>query len=159
MPPITALLHTANDASRLGRCLETLFPCDEILIVDHFSSDSTKRLASRYGARFVCADSRTAADYAHLAKNDWILCLDPSESLSEGLQASLFEWTLLRPDEVSKPAFNISGREQIGEAWRQKTAPETRLIRRTWNRWNGYRPNLDTSATVLEGDLLRIAWP
>ena len=38
MPPITALLHTMNDALRLGRTLEMILPCAEILIVDHRSA-------------------------------------------------------------------------------------------------------------------------
>jgi glycosyltransferase involved in cell wall biosynthesis len=57
MPPITALLHTTNDALRLGRALETLLPCAEIIIVDHHSADATRRIARDYGARIVTADS------------------------------------------------------------------------------------------------------
>jgi glycosyltransferase involved in cell wall biosynthesis len=159
MPPLTALLHTSNDALRLGRALETLFPCNEIVVVDHFSFDSTERIAKRYGVRYVSADQRAASEYARMTANDWILCLEPSESLSEALQASLFEWSLLRADEVQPSAFNISGREQIGEVWRPTEGFETRLIRRTWNRWNGDRPALDPLAPALEGDLLKIAWP
>lgn len=159
MPPFTALLHTANDGLRLGRALETLFPCNEILVVDHFSSDSTERAARRYGVRFVRAEQRSASEYAQMAANAWILCLDASESLSEALQASLFEWSLLRADEVLPSAFNISAREQIGEIWRPGKAPETRLIRQPWTRWNGNRPTLDPGVPALEGDLLRIAWP
>jgi glycosyltransferase involved in cell wall biosynthesis len=159
MPPITAILHTANDALRLGRCLETLLPCNEILIVDDFSFDSTNRVANRYGAHFIRADGQTASDYARLATNAWILCLDPSESLSEGLQASLFEWGLLRAEEVLTSGFNIPAREQIGEVWQRRAIPETRLVRRTWTRWNGCYPALDPEAPTLEGDLLKIAWP
>ncbi len=50
MPPITAFLHTHNDARHLGRALESLRPCDEILIIDHGSTDSTLRVAREYGA-------------------------------------------------------------------------------------------------------------
>ncbi len=159
MPPITALLHTANDELRLGRALETLLPCREILIVDHNSSDSTKRVAQRYGARFVCADRRAASEYAHLAMNDWILCLAPSESLTEMLQATLFEWSLLGGVEVSEQSFNLSAREQVGELWQQRPAVETRLVRRTWASWNGHLPAFDPESPVLEGNLLCIAWP
>jgi glycosyltransferase involved in cell wall biosynthesis len=159
MPPFTTLLHTSNDALRLGRSLETLFPSNEILVVDHLSSDSTERIAQRYGVRFVNADQRDDWEYSQMAANDWILCLEPSESTSEALQASLFEWSLLRADEVLPSAFNISVREQIGEVWRPAAAPETRLIRRTWTRWNGHRPILVPEAPTLEGHLLRIAWP
>jgi len=63
MPHITALLHTANDALRLGRALETLRACDEIMIVDHESSDATVRIAREYGAQILPrksgADPRT----------------------------------------------------------------------------------------------------
>jgi glycosyltransferase involved in cell wall biosynthesis len=55
MPPITALLHTRNDALRLGRALEMLLPCAEILIVDHDSGDATHRIAHQYGARIIGA--------------------------------------------------------------------------------------------------------
>jgi hypothetical protein len=33
MPKITALLHTHNDALRLGRALDSLRPCDEVLVI------------------------------------------------------------------------------------------------------------------------------
>ena len=55
MTSITALLHTHNDALRLGRALETVYACDDILIVDHGSEDSTVRVARDYGARVMSA--------------------------------------------------------------------------------------------------------
>src|ERR1700686_5001163 len=96
MPPITALLHTANDALRLGRALETLLPCAEILIVDHGSADATRRIAREYGARIVIAHNQAPAHhYLALAGHDWIFCIAPAESITESLQASLFEWSAL----------------------------------------------------------------
>ena len=84
MPPITALLHTENDALRLGRCLETLYPCDHILIVDHGSRDGTVHIAREYGARVVVATSGTSPDqYARSVTPGWILSLEPRESLTE----------------------------------------------------------------------------
>jgi len=101
MPPITAILHTHNDAVRLGRALETLHPCDEILIVDHGSTDATLHVARQHAARIsIAAPGQTPSDQAAAACHDWILCLLPSESLSEGLQASLFEWKLYESEEV-----------------------------------------------------------
>src|ERR1700730_10220583 len=92
MPPITALLHTTNDALRLGRSLETLLPCAEIIIVDHHSADATRRIARAYGARIVTADSQAAAHhYLNLASHDWIFCIEPAESITEELQARVFE--------------------------------------------------------------------
>jgi hypothetical protein len=165
MPPITALLHTTNDALRLGRALETLLPCAEILIVDHHSADATRHIAREYGARIVAADTHAAANhYLDLARYDWILCMEPAESITEGLQASLFEWSALPSHGVvggaaGAPAFSLFVREQTGESWLQFPAPETRLIPRGWTQWHGRLPAHEPFALVLEGELLRFSSP
>jgi hypothetical protein len=161
MPPFTALLHTANDALRLGRALETLFPCSEILIVDHQSSDSSRRIAREYGARVVLADTRPSSPhYLDLARHDWVFCLSPAESITEALQASLFEWSLLPAATVTgAQAFSVSAREQVGEDWRDFPTLETRLVPRNWTFWSGRLPGRDPSAVALEGALLRFAFP
>lgn len=160
MPPLTALLHTSNDALRLGRALETLLPCAELLIVDHHSTDATLRIASEYGARVVpAASSATKSHYLDLARHDWILCLEPSESITEALQTSLFEWSSLPGDSVAgTPAFSLSIREQMTEEW-QDLPPETRLIPRAWTLWNGRLPAYHPSSVALPGEVLRLSFP
>jgi hypothetical protein len=166
MPPITALLHTANDALRLGRTLELLLPCSEIVIVDHGSIDATRRIAREYGARIVASNivasnTRPSANhYLDLARHDWILCLQPGESITENLQASLFEWSSLPRDAVAGSiAFSAFVREQTGDRWQELPTPETRLIPRTWTRWHQRLPAPEPSAVPLEGRLLRFALP
>ncbi|MGA8270277.1 MAG: hypothetical protein WB919_01885 [Candidatus Sulfotelmatobacter sp.] len=161
MPPFTALLHTKNDALRLGRALETLLPCAELLIVDHESSDATVRIAHEYGARIIAADSESnCEDYVSHARHEWILCLDPSESITEGLQVTLFEWSLLpSANPAGASAFSMFVREAVGGTWRRKVAPETRLIPRNWTAWNGRVPAHEPSSTALDGELLRIDFP
>jgi len=159
MPPITALLHTRNDARRLGRALETLLPCAEILIVDHHSTDRTLRVAAEYGARILRADDPPAKPYHDRASYDWVLCLDPAECLTEGLQATLFEWSFATHVVPNAPAFSVSVREQVGETWRGHAAAETRLIPRNWRRWNGPLPAHEPSSPALAGELLRLAFP
>jgi glycosyltransferase involved in cell wall biosynthesis len=164
MPPITALLHTRNDALRLGRALEMLLPCSEILIVDHHSVDDSRRIARGYGARIVTADTPTANHYLDLARHDWILCLKPTESITESLQASLFEWSVL-PDRgveggvADGSAFSVLVREQIGEEWVHHPSPETRLIHRSSTQWQGRLPAPVSSAISLQGGLLRFTLP
>ena len=161
MPPITALLHATNDSLRLGRTLEMLLPCVEILIVDHDSADGTRRIAREYGARIVTADRNSTLNrYLDQASHDWILCMQPGESITESLQASLFEWSLLPETAVAgRASFSLRVREQIGEDWRTVAPPETRLIPRKWALWNGIVPAQDPSAIALEGELLRLAHP
>jgi hypothetical protein len=161
MPPITALLHTRNDALRLGRALETLLPCAEILIVDHDSSDATHRIARQYGARVVGA-TRNAGPrhYLDLAANDWIFCIEPRESLTESLQVSLFEWSALpQQDVVGTSAFSIHLRQQVGDLWQDSSTPEVRLVPRNWALWHGQLPAYHPPATAVQGELLRFAYP
>src|SRR5712671_2224152 len=135
MPPITALLHTANDALRLGRALETLRACEEIIVVDHDSSDATLRIAREYGARIL--PRKSAADpgtFLQSARYNWILCLDPMDSITEGLEATLYEWRSA-PDVDSAAAFAVSIREETSDGWLDLSIPQTRLVRKTWNRW------------------------
>jgi glycosyltransferase involved in cell wall biosynthesis len=159
MPPITALLHTENDSSRLGRTLEMLLPCSEILIVDHHSTDATLRIAREYAARIISASSDSANHYLDLAGHDWILCMAPGESITENLQATLFGWRLLSSNPLPGTAFAVSVREQTGEHWRQLPSPETRLIPRTWSQWRGRLPASSPSSIPLEGELLRFDLP
>jgi glycosyltransferase involved in cell wall biosynthesis len=161
MPPITALLHTKNDAPRLGRALEMLLPCAELLIVDHHSSDATLRIAREYGAHTIPADKTAPAEhYLAKARHDWIFCLAPSESISEGLQATLYEWASSPTNNTARAAaYAVTVREQVSEIWQNCSTPEVRLIPRNWTRWQGWLPGSDPTAKILEGQLLRIAFP
>ena len=160
MPPITALLHTENDALRLGRCLETLYPCDHILIVDHGSRDATVQVAHEYGAQVVVATPGASPDqYLQSTTVGWILVLDPRESLTEGLAASLFEWKAEWKADHGVPAFSMLLREETAGGWMEVAAAHTRLVPRTWNRWNGQFPIHDPSALALDGELLRFTFP
>ncbi len=173
MASITALLHTENDALRLGRALETLYACDHILVVDHGSHDASVRIAREYGAQIVAArHGASPEDYLRSAElnsarsrpssgPEWILCLDPRESLTEKLAASLFEWKSesfhTHADDAS--AFSVFLREETAQGWMQVPTAQTRLVPRTWNLWTGRFPVHAPSALTLEGELLRFVFP
>ena len=164
MPPITALLHTMNDALRLGRALETLLPCTEIVVVDHQSTDATVRIARRYGARVVAAHGAAPdIDYLEHTRCDWIFCIEPGESMNEGLQTSLFEWAEMPSYDMNgmagRRAFSVRVREQIQKEWLDLPFPETRLIPRGWNQWQGRVPASGSGAITLDGELLRFVFP
>jgi glycosyltransferase involved in cell wall biosynthesis len=160
MPSITAILHTRDDAARLGRALETLQPCDEIIIIDHGSTDATLRVAREYAAsiRTASPDQSPAAHLAS-AQYDWALYLLPSESLTEALEASLFEWKLYEAHDVAGiPACSAFVREETGSGWAE-TSPRTRLVPKNWSHWNGNLPRDDQCSMLLQGNLLRFRLP
>ena len=156
MPTITALLHTHNDALRLGRALEMLFPCDEVLIIDHDSSDGTSEVARAYGARILRASP--GISNLQTTSGGWIFSLDPRESVTEALAASLFEWkSEAIPSNVR--AFSVYLREETVEGWIENPIAQTRLVRADWNRWAGRFPERDALAVALEGELLHFVFP
>jgi len=158
MPSITAIVHTSNDALRLGRLLEPLYPCDDIVIVDHESEDGTLTVARDYGATILGAKpGATPAGYIAPQSSGWILCLDAREALTESLAASLFEW---KCEAVSGAApFSVFLREETAEGWVEHPSAQTRLVPATWNEWAGRFPAPVASSISLEGDLLRFAFP
>ena len=158
MPKITALLHTHNDALRLGRALDSLRPCDEVLIIDDGSEDDTERIAREHGANFKKAiPGVTSGAYAMDAMHEWVLCLRPNESLSEGLEAALLEWKE-RDMDTNLACVGVPIREQNGAGW-EKLPAEVRLVNRTRMNWVDEMPREQACGAVLDGDLLSFREP
>lgn len=96
MPKISAVIITMNEEEFIERCLKSLDDvADEIIVVDSYSTDSTKEICTRYKAKFVQHEFNgfmEQKNYANsLASNKYILSLDGDEALSEELQKSLLE--------------------------------------------------------------------
>ena len=155
MPPITAFLHTLNDARHLGRALESLRPCDEILIVDHGSTDSTLRVAREYGATIrTSAPEPSIAAHLAQARHEWVFCILPTETLTEWLEASLFEWKLNTSVQVAQIASaSVIVRDEAKHSG-VGTVTSTRLVPRPWSRWDGPLPQHDPRSVLLQGELL-----
>ena len=154
MPKITALIHTHNDSARIGRALDSLRPCDQVLVIDHASEDETTAIARAHGAEVKRAvPGVDPGAYAVDAKNDWIVCLLPNEALSEGLEASLFEWKQQEGND-STIGYSIQIREDAEGGWKV-TGHETRLVNRARVNWTDRLPPNINDAPQLAGDLLR----
>lgn len=164
MRAITALLETHNDALRLGRCLETLYPCDGILIFDSGSTDGTVQIARDYGATVLISerngiklDGKILGKPApRAAAEGWILSLNPRESLSEALAASLYEW---KSQHAEAQAFSVFVREETPTGWVLHGTSETRLTRPDLRFVNPKFPHPDVPSVDLDGELLQFAFP
>lgn len=97
-PPITAIVIFRNEKRDLERCLHALQWCDEVIAVDMESSDGSLEVAQKLADRVfythafpIAEPTRVAA--ARLARNDWILLVDPDEfippPLRDDIQCSL----------------------------------------------------------------------
>lgn len=152
---ISALIHACDNERSLGRALDSLRPCDEVIVVDHGSQDETVKVAREHGARVITGvPGVDRGAYAQDARNLWVLCLLPQEALAEELEASLFEWSEAE-HESGQMGFNVAIREQNGAGWKSLPA-EMRLVNRQQINWTGALPPESPNAPILAGHILRI---
>jgi glycosyltransferase involved in cell wall biosynthesis len=157
MPKITALIHTHNDGLRIGRTLDSLRACDQLLVIDHGSDDNTEKIARDHGANFKRGiPGVDHGTYAVDSSNDWILCLCSNESLSEELEASLFEWKSQEHD--TEVGFNLRLREESDSGWSVRP-PETRLVNRGKINWTGDLPPTSSVIEEIKGYILKFQHP
>jgi len=89
MPRIALCMIVRDEEATLAACLRAALPAvDEVCVLDTGSTDSTRAVAERMGARVECrawTDDFAAARNAALAMTsaDWVLSLDADEVLLE----------------------------------------------------------------------------
>ena len=115
--PLSAVLITRNAAAVLEACLESLAFADEIVVVDSASTDGTREIAGRHGARVVQKEwlgfGRQKQFAVEQAKNDWVLCLDADERVSPELAASI-QRALAAP---ASPVYRMARRNRFLGRW------------------------------------------
>jgi glycosyltransferase involved in cell wall biosynthesis len=90
---ISATIVTLNEDRNIARAIESLRCVDEIVVVDSGSTDLTREIAMRFGARVIEEPWRGYAAQKNLAAkcatHDWILSIDADESVTEELEAEI----------------------------------------------------------------------
>ncbi len=102
MKPISAVLITLNAERHLEQVLAALAgACAEIVVLDSGSTDGTRAICARHGARFSVhpfdgygPQKRRACA---LATHDWILSIDADEVLDDDARAGLAALALADP--------------------------------------------------------------
>lgn len=93
---ISATIITLNEERNIRRCIQSLLPvADEIIVLDSFSTDATQSICEEMKVSFY---QRKWAGYSdsknylnNLAKFDYILSVDADEALDETLQKSILK--------------------------------------------------------------------
>jgi glycosyltransferase involved in cell wall biosynthesis len=159
-PRISATVIAFNEEHDLGECLASLAWCDEIILVDSGSTDRTRDIAARYGARIFVRPFAGFSDQKNFAagqaRNDWILSIDADESVSEELREEILH--RLPGDSAAAgffiPRLNLWLGKPIrhGGWWPDHTL---RLYRRSAARWAG----VSHEAVVAEGHVSVLRHP
>jgi glycosyltransferase involved in cell wall biosynthesis len=92
---ISATIIAEDEERNIARAIESLRCCDEIVLVDSGSTDRTIEIAAKLGARVVESPWRGYSGQKNFASeqasHDWILSIDADESLSEALEAEIWQ--------------------------------------------------------------------
>lgn len=88
-PLVSVVIPTYNSQSNIERCIKTIkeqtYKKIEILIVDRYSRDNTKKIAEKLGAKVFLLDGERskARNYAaKMAKGDFLLFIDSDMMLN-----------------------------------------------------------------------------
>ncbi|WP_040250448.1 glycosyltransferase family 2 protein [Psychroserpens mesophilus] len=94
MIKLSGVIITFNEERNIEKCLQSLVNVvDEIVVVDSFSTDNTKRICLKYNVKFIEQKFLGYIEQKNFAlghaSNNVIVSLDGDEALSEELQESI----------------------------------------------------------------------
>jgi glycosyltransferase involved in cell wall biosynthesis len=160
---ISATIVTLNEERNIARAIGSLRCVEEIVVVDSGSSDRTREIAARLGARVIEEPWRGYAAQKNFASQQathpWILSLDADEVLSEELEADILT---LRKEGPRCDAYSMPRLAQYLGRWIQHSGwypdRKVRLFHRERAIWTGeyVHESVQVSGSTgqLEGKLL-----
>jgi glycosyltransferase involved in cell wall biosynthesis len=130
MPTVSAIVVCFNEEHNIRGCLESLRWCDEIVVVDSFSTDRTLEICRQYTNRVIqhaWAGYRDQKAFAHSqATKEWVILVDSDERVSPDLQSEIRE--ALRRDKGAYAGYAI---------------PRLVFYLKRWWRRGGWYPDYD----------------
>lgn len=116
----SVIILTLNEELNLAGCLESVRWCDDVVVLDSLSRDSTVAIAEKYGARVIqrpfddYASQRNYAlqlDYAY----PWVLMLDADERVPVELQREIQAKTAEATPDVAM--FRMRRKDHLFGRW------------------------------------------
>ncbi len=174
---ISAFVITFNEADRIADCLNSLEFCDEIVVIDSFSTDATVQIAESLGAKVIQRPwpgyREQKAFGLRSVTHDWVLNVDADERVSIELQQSILAVleNSAKHRRSSQQPFEIEGYYinrvvfYLGRWWRLGGwYPEyrLRLFQKSKVTWGGVdpheRPEVSGPTERIEGELQHLTY-
>ena len=137
-PPVSVLVLTLDEEQNLPRCLKALTWCDDIVVLDSYSSDATVDIAKQRGARVMQRRFDDFASQRNFAldnvdfKHPWVFHLDADEVFTPELRL-----------EVERAV-----REDRFQAFR---VPSKTMFQGRWLRYSGMYPTYQVRLARKQG--------
>ena len=141
-PTLCTIILAHNNAQTIEKCVRSAKFSDQVIVIDSGSTDDTREIAARCGAKVHTqpwlgyAQQRNKA--IELTTCDWILMLDSDEHLSEHASKLL---TYLKTDQFSGFSLNIKliFREKVCHYFHNKKNGFLRLFKRSCGQYNPHK--------------------
>jgi len=133
-PNISVMIFTLNEEIHLPVCLSGLKWCDDIIVIDSFSTDGTGRICRSFKTRFFQhpfegfgRQRNWAIENTH-PRYDWILILDADERVPDELACEISYTIQNTPDNVG--AYCLKRRFYMWGKWlRYSSLYPSRVVR------------------------------
>jgi glycosyltransferase involved in cell wall biosynthesis len=161
-PEISAIVVCFNEEDNIGRCLKSLEWCDEIVVVDSFSTDRTVEIARRHTERVIqraWAGYRDQKSFAHSqATKEWVFLVDSDEEVPPPLRNEI-QTALERFGDASAGFAVPRLVYYLGRWWRRGgwyPDYDVRIFRNHAARWGGKDPH---EKILVDGKVRRLKHP
>jgi glycosyltransferase involved in cell wall biosynthesis len=124
--PLSVLILTLDEEANLAGCLESLAWCDDIVVLDSYSSDRTVQIATDAGVR---VEQRAFDNYAAQRnfglqqieyRHPWVLMIDADERVSDELREELMRVIPAAPADVS--LYLLRRRDRLFGHWLKRSS-------------------------------------
>lgn len=170
--PVSSFLVCKNEEAHIEECLKSLDFCDEIIVVDSYSTDRTLEICKKFNVKLIQREwpgYKIQKEFAcNQTKNDWVLFMDADEVVSYELRAKILE-LISNPNDVRLKKYSAFRIKRVmfylGKWWRKGGwYPEYRIrfFKRNKVQWVGAEPheNLNVNGNIgeLEGEILHYSY-
>jgi glycosyltransferase involved in cell wall biosynthesis len=156
-PAISLIVVTRNEEELIGQCLKSAEFCDELVVVDSFSTDRTVEIAKSMGAKVYQHEFTNYVTQKQMAldraSGDWVLLLDADEQathdLGEAIRAAVGSPQAADGYRVHRTLYHL-GHYYTGRIYGDRPV---RLFRRARGHIGGRDPH---DKVVVEGTIGRL---
>lgn len=161
-PAVSAIVTTFNEEQHIAGCLESLAWCDEVLVVDSFSTDRTPEIVRGFAnARCVQRTYFGSASQKNWAMDqvahDWVLIFDADERCTPALRREIEELLAAGPGHYAytiRRRVYFLGKVIRFSGWQHDQV--VRLVRRGTARYPNRRVHADM---ITQGPAPRLRHP
>jgi glycosyltransferase involved in cell wall biosynthesis len=131
--PVSILILTLNEEINLSACLASIGWCDDIVVLDSFSSDTTADIATAAGATVVKRRFENWSTHQNWAmeniqfKHEWVFYLDADERMTPEVIDEIKQISC-NPDE-DRVAFYCGRRNYLMSRWIKHAMPPVMVMR------------------------------